>query len=145
VVTPYEVTVKAKTGAGAFYAVPTLRQLMPVEIEKTPIASFSIPCVEVKDSPRYIYRNMHLDVGRHFFGVEAVKKYIDQLALHKFNRFHWHLTKDQGWRLEIKKYPKLQEIASCRNETLVGHYNDNPQKFDGQKYCGFYTQRELWG
>ena len=141
-VTPYEVTIRAKTGAGAFYAVQTLRQLMPPDVEKTPTPSFSIPCVEITDTPRYAYRGMHLDAGRHFFGVDAVKKYIDQLALHKFNRFHWHLTEDQGWRLEIKKYPKLQEIAACRNETLVGHYNDSPQKFDGQKYCGFYTQDE---
>jgi hexosaminidase len=141
-VTPYEVTIKAKTGAGAFYAVQTLRQLMPVEAEQQQIASFSIPCVEITDAPRYTYRGMHLDVGRHFFSVEMVKKYIDQLALHKFNRFHWHLTEDQGWRLEIKKYPKLQEVAACRSETLTGHYNDNPQRYDGRKYCGFYTQEE---
>ncbi|MCF8244358.1 MAG: family 20 glycosylhydrolase [Saprospiraceae bacterium] len=141
-VTPYDVTIKAKTGAGAFYAVQTLRQLMPVEAENGVMSSLSIPCVEITDSPRYAYRGMHLDVGRHFFGINDVKKYIDVMALHKMNRFHWHLTEDQGWRLEIKKYPKLQTIAACRKETMVGHYNDNPQKYDGKEYCGFYTQDE---
>lgn len=141
-VTPYEVTIRAKTGAGAFYAVQTLRQLMPVDIEQKQRTSFFIPCVKIADEPRYAYRGMHLDVGRHFFGVDDIKKYLDQLALHKFNRFHWHLTEDQGWRLEIKKYPKLQEIAACREETLIGHYEDRPQKFDGKKYCGYFTQDE---
>ncbi|MCC6725756.1 MAG: family 20 glycosylhydrolase [Saprospiraceae bacterium] len=142
IVTPYEVTIKAKTGAGAFYAVQTLRQLMPVEAETGTISSLSIPCVEITDQPRYTYRGMHLDVGRHFFSVDDVKRYIDLMALHKMNRFHWHLTEDQGWRLEIKKYPKLQTVAACRKETLVGHYNDTPQKYDGKQYCGFYTQDE---
>ncbi len=140
IVTPYEVTIKAKTGAGAFYAIQTLRQLMPAEVEAGAVVSLSIPCVEISDQPRYSYRGMHLDVGRHFFGVEDVKKYIDLMALHKMNRFHWHLTEDQGWRLEIKKYPKLQTVAACRKETLIGHYNDTPQKYDGKQYCGFYTQ-----
>jgi hexosaminidase len=142
IVTPDEVTVKAKTGAGAFYAIQTLRQLMPVEAESGKTASLSIPCVEITDAPRYTHRGMMLDVGRHFFGVNDVKRYIDLMALHKMNRFHWHLTEDQGWRLEIKKYPKLQTVAACRKETLVGHYNDTPQKYDGKQYCGFYTQDE---
>ncbi len=141
-ISPQGAAIQAKTGAGAFYAVQTLRQLMPAGAEEKATASFSIPCAEISDAPRYSYRGMHLDVCRHFFGVDFVKKYIDQLALHKFNRFHWHLTDDQGWRLEIKKYPKLRELASCRDETLVGHYfADNPQ-YDGQQYCGFYTQEE---
>lgn len=142
IVTPYEVTVKAKSGAGAFYAIQTLRQLMPTEAEAGKTSSLSIPCVEITDQPRYAHRGMMLDVGRHFFGVNDVKKYIDLMALHKMNRFHWHLTEDQGWRLEIKKYPKLQTVAACRKETLVGHYNDTPQKYDGKQYCGFYTQDE---
>lgn len=141
-VTPFDVTIRAKTGAGAFYAVQTLRQLMPVAAEGGVMDSLSIPCVEITDAPRYAYRGMHLDVGRHFFGVNDVKKYIDVMALHKMNRFHWHLTEDQGWRLEIKKYPKLQTVAACRKETMVGHYNDNPQTYDGKQYCGFYTQDE---
>lgn len=141
-VTPSEVTIKAKTGAGAFYAVQTLRQLMPTDAEVGKTASLSIPCVEITDAPRYAHRGMMLDVGRHFFSINDVKKYIDLMALHKMNRFHWHLTEDQGWRLEIKKYPKLQTVAACRKETLVGHYNDTPQRYDGKQYCGFYTQDE---
>ncbi len=142
IVTPYDVTIKSKTGAGAFYAVQTLRQLMPTDAKKGPIPSLSIPCVEITDAPRYTHRGMMLDVSRHFFGVNDVKKYLDLMALHKMNRFHWHLTDDQGWRIEIKKYPKLQTVAACRKETLVGHYNDNPQTYDGKQYCGFYTQDE---
>ena len=141
-----KVIIKAKTGAGAFYAVQTIWQLLDD-------AQDSIACVEIKDAPRYPYRGMMLDVGRHFFPVEFIKKYIDLLAKHKFNHFHWHLTEDQGWRLEIKKYPKLQEIAACRKETLIGRYNEptlievlmhqpHSYKFDGEKYCGYYTQEE---
>lgn len=137
-VTPFEIEIRAKTGAGAFYAVQTLMQLIPLDAKR----SFSIPCVEISDAPRYGYRGMHLDVGRHFYPVDFVKKYIDLLALHKYNNFHWHLTEDQGWRIEIKKYPKLQEIAACRSETLIGHYNDQPQQYDGVEYCGHYTQDE---
>ena len=137
---PYEISINAKTGAGAFYAVQTLWQLLNTTIKNGEKKYF--PCVEIKDAPRYPYRGMHLDVGRHFFPVDFIKKYIDLLAKHKFNNFHWHLTEDQGWRLEIKKYPKLQEIAACRSETLIGHYSDQPHKFDGKKYCGFYTQEE---
>ena len=141
-VTPYEVTVKAKTGAGAFYAVQTLRQLMPADAEVKQTTSFSIPCVEISDAPRYGYRGMHLDVGRHFYGVEAVKKYIYPLVLPKFKRFHWDLKKNQGWRPEIKKNPKPYIIYKHLKNPPVGHYNDAPQKFDGKKYCGYYTQDE---
>lgn len=141
-ISPYEVTVKARSGTGVFYAVQTLRQLLPSEAEKEAVKNLSLPCVEIEDAPRYAYRGMHLDVGRHFFPADFIKKYIDLLAMHKFNRFHWHLTEDQGWRLEIKKYPKLQEIAACRNETLIGHFSDRPQRFDGKRYCGYYTQEE---
>ncbi len=136
------VAVRARGGAGAFYAVQTLRQLMPLEVERGPVAQLSLPCVEIEDAPRFSYRGMHLDVGRHFFPVEFVKKYIDLLAFHKFNRFHWHLTEDQGWRIEIKRYPRLQEVAACRDETLVGHYNDQPHQYDGKRYCGYYTREE---
>lgn len=138
-VTPYEIEIKSKSGEGAFYAVQTLMQLLPLGASR----SFSVPCVEISDAPRYGYRGMHLDVSRHFFPPDFIKKYIDLLAMYKFNRFHWHLTDDQGWRIEIKKYPKLQTIAACRNETLIGHYNDQPHQFDGEEYCGFYTQDEV--
>ncbi len=141
---PYEISIKAKTGAGVFYAVQTLEQLFNISINKREQKKnwAGFPCVEIKDAPRYPYRGMHLDVGRHFFPVDFIKKYIDLLAKHKFNNFHWHLTEDQGWRLEIKKYSKLQEVAACRSETLIGHYSDQPHQFDGKKYCGYYTQEE---
>ena len=86
---------------------------------------------------------MHLDVSRHMYSVEFIKKYIDALAMLKFNTFHWHLTEDQGWRIEIKKYPKLQEIAAFRNETLIGHHTDKPIKYDKTRYGGYYTQKEI--
>ena len=135
----------ASSGQGAFHAVQTLRQMMPVELESTEYRekSISIPCAEIEDEPRFAYRGMHLDVGRHFFPVEFIKKYIDALALLKFNKFHWHLTEDQGWRIEIKAFPKLNEISAFRKETLVGHYNDSPQLFDGKQYGGYYTQEEI--
>lgn len=121
--------------AGAFYAQQTLLQLV------SPEGTF--PCLDIEDAPRFAYRGMHLDVGRHFFPVEFVKKYIDVLARHKMNYFHWHLTEDQGWRIEIKKYPRLQEVAAWRKETLKGHYSDQPHQFDGKRYGGYYTQEEI--
>jgi len=134
-VKPDEIRIEFAEPAGAFYALMTLRQLRD--------SLGLIPCLNIEDEPRYPYRGMHLDVCRHFFPVEDVKKYIDQLALHKMNRFHWHLTEDQGWRIEIKKYPKLQEIAAFRKETLIGHYSDQPHRFDGKRYGGYYTQEEI--
>lgn len=101
-----------------------------------------LPLVSLKSEPRFGYRGMHLDVGRHFYPIADIKKYIDFLFFYGYNNFHWHLTEDQGWRLEIKQYPKLQEIAAYRDETLIGHYNDQPHQFDGKRYGGFYTQEE---
>jgi hexosaminidase len=103
----------------------------------------NFPIVSIEDEPKFAYRGMHLDVCRHFFSVDEVKKYIDYLARYKYNRFHWHLTEDQGWRIEIKRYPKLTEIGGYRKETLIGHYNDQPQKYDGLKHGGFYTQEQV--
>jgi len=140
------VIIRAKTAAGAFYGVQTLRQIFPPEFGGTHSygsVKWVAPACFIQDAPRFSYRGMHLDVGRQFFQPVFVKKYIDMLAMHKLNTFHWHLTEDQGWRIEIKKYPELQRVASCRKETLIGHYNDMPQRFDGKKYCGFYTQREI--
>ncbi len=142
-VNPYDITIRSSHPAGAFYAVQTLRQLIPAKGSEGRREKSYLPCVKIEDEPRFVYRGMHLDVGRHFFGVDKIKKYIDLLAMHKMNRFHWHLTEDQGWRIEIKKYPKLQEIAAYRKETLVGHYSDQPHQFDGKKYGGFYTQDEI--
>lgn len=140
------ILLKAKQPNGLFHGVQTLRQLLPKEVEqsqKVTNITWALPAVEIDDAPRFSYRGMHLDVSRHFFGVDEVKKFIDLLALHKMNRFHWHLTEDQGWRIEIKKYPKLTEIGGFRNGTLIGHYNDQPHQFDNKRYGGFYTQEEV--
>jgi hexosaminidase len=145
-ITSDKILISAKSQKGAFYAFQSLRQLLPVDFEKSNTVNetqIAIQCLEIKDAPQFEYRGMHLDVGRHFFSVDFIKKYINLMSMLKMNTFHWHLTEDQGWRIEIKKYPKLQEIAAYRNETLIGHYNDQPQKYDGKKYGGFYTQEEI--
>jgi len=131
------IDINGNDGNGTFYGIQTLIQLLPVEKG----SSLWIPGADINDYPRFPYRGLHLDVGRHFFSADFVKKYIDLLAMHKMNTFHWHLTEDQGWRIEIKKYPRLQEVASKRKESMVGHYND--QKFDGKPYGGYYTQEEI--
>lgn len=132
-----EITIAAQERAGVFYGIQTLLQLLPLE-EKDEI---KIPCLLINDQPKFKWRGMHLDVSRHFFDIEFVKKYIDYLAQYKMNTFHWHLTDDQGWRIEIKKYPKLTEIGAWRSGSMVGHYRD--QTFDNKKYGGFYTQEEI--
>ncbi len=139
------ITITSKDNKGAFYAIQTLRQLIPASFEdKTyPNKEIRIKCQIIEDSPRFKYRGMHLDVGRHLFSVEFIKKYIDALAMLKFNTFHWHLTEDQGWRIEIKKYPKLNTIAAYRDSTLAGHYTDRPRKYDKTKYGGYYTQKQV--
>ncbi|MBT3559753.1 MAG: beta-N-acetylhexosaminidase [Flavobacteriaceae bacterium] len=139
------ITITSKDNKGAFYAIQTLRQLIPASFEdKTyPNKEIRIKCQIIEDSPRFKYRGMHLDVGRHLFSVEFIKKYIDALAMLKFNTFHWHLTEDQGWRIEIKKYPKLNTIAAYRDSTLAGHYTDRPRKYDKTKYGGYYTQEQV--
>lgn len=129
------VSITAGAEAGLFYGVQSLIQLISADGKQ-------IPYVEITDYPRFAYRGLHLDVGRHMFPTDFIKKYIDLMAHHKFNRFHWHLTEDQGWRIEIKKYPKLQEIAAYRNETLIGHGRD-PKNYDGVRYGGLYTQEEI--
>lgn len=140
------VTVRAATPAGLFYAVQTIRQLFPPEVEAGHVIKgmeLVLPACEIIDEPAFVYRGMHLDVARHMFSVEEIKKYIDILALHKMNTFHWHLTDDQGWRLEIRKYPELTRIGSFRKETLVGHSKQKPNIFDGVPYGGYYTQDEV--
>lgn len=136
-VTSQQITIDGQTANGVFYGVQTLRKSIPAT---TGGAEVKLPAAEIKDYPRFAYRGMHLDVGRHFFPVEFVKEYIDLLALHNMNTFHWHLTEDQGWRIEIKKYPKLTEIGSQRSETVIGH---NSGKYDGTPYGGFYTQEQI--
>lgn len=135
------ILIASKTAQGVFYGVQTLLQMIPVNLEFG--AEFLIPGVKIDDAPRFPYRGMHLDVGRHFYEVSFIKKYIDLIAELKMNTFHWHLTEDQGWRIEIKKYPKLQEVAAYRKETLVGHYSDQPHRFDGKRYGGYYTQEQI--
>ncbi|WP_232734725.1 beta-N-acetylhexosaminidase [Polaribacter sp. ALD11] len=142
-ITPEEILISAKSQKGAFYAFQTLTQLLPIDFENSNRKEIAIQCLEIKDAPQFKYRGMHLDVGRHFFSVDFIKKFINIMSMLKLNTFHWHLTEDQGWRIEIKKYPKLQEIAAYRDETLIGSYSDQPHKFDGKKYGGFYTQEQI--
>jgi len=138
-ITPEKITIAGK-GAGLFYGIQTLIQLIPAE----GMASISLPCVQIEDYPRFGYRGMMLDVCRHFFTVEFVKKYIDLMAAYKFNTFHWHLTDDQGWRIEIKKYPRLTTIGSQRAQTVIGNFHDRtPQQFDNTPLGGFYTQDQI--
>ncbi|WP_234445703.1 family 20 glycosylhydrolase [Carboxylicivirga marina] len=143
-ITPNGVLVKANNPVGLFYGFQTIRQLLPASIESKELSKVSwlLPATEINDTPRFSYRGLHLDVGRHFYPVDFIKKFIDLLALHKMNVFHWHLTEDQGWRLEIKKYPKLTEVAAYRDETRVGHGGSRPEEYDGKRYGGFYTQEE---
>ncbi len=135
-VTSRSVIIAGKTAAGVFYGIQTLRKSIPVG--KTD--QVLLPAAQVVGSPRFGYRGMHLDCVRHFFSVETVKRYIDIMALHGMNRLHWHLTDDQGWRIEIKKYPRLTEVGGWRNGTTLGH---NSPVNDGIRYGGFYTQEEI--
>lgn len=140
------VEIGASDGVGAFYGVQSLKQLMPVALLRTNsvgIGTIGVPFVMIEDAPKFSYRGMHLDVGRHFFPKEFIKEYIANLSMLKMNYFHWHLTEDQGWRIEILQYPNLTKHAAYREETLIGHYNDSPQQFDGVRYGGFYTQEDI--
>ncbi len=132
------------TGKGEFYALQSLLQLLPPQVFSSSLekgVKWTVPACTIFDRPRYGHRGSMLDVSRHFFPVSFIKRYIDLLALHKMNRFHWHLTDDQGWRIEIKKYPKLTEVGSKRKESMKGHYTEG--KFDGTPHGGFYTQEEI--
>lgn len=135
--------VRASSYNGFLYAVQTLKQLTSVSIfgeDPDPAEKFLFPCVKIQDKPRFGYRGMHLDCSRHFFSVEEVKKYLDVMAMYKLNRFHWHLTDDQGWRVEIKKYPKLTEVGAFRNGTVIKKdWGSN----DGVRYGGYYTQEQM--
>ncbi|MFB9864397.1 beta-N-acetylhexosaminidase [Rufibacter immobilis] len=137
---PDRVTLAAKAPNGLFLGTQTIRQLLPAQPTTSPVA---LPALEVVDKPRFSWRGMHLDVARHFFPVEFVKRYIDYLAMHKMNTFHWHLTEDQGWRIEIKKYPKLTQVGGWRDGTLIGHYSNQPHQFSTERHGGFYTQEQI--
>jgi hexosaminidase len=131
-----DVVIEALRPAGVFYGIQTLYQLLPAEVESVEVkqgTAWTIPGVKIEDRPRFLWRGVHLDVGRYFFPKEAVKKYLDYMAMYKMNTFHWHLTEDQGWRIEIKKYPKLTDIGAWRKETWD----------DGRPHGGFYTQEDI--
>lgn len=136
-ITPQNIQIAGATGAGVFYGMQTLRKSIPIGPNKNQIL---FPAVHIADSPRFSYRGMMLDVSRHFFNPDEIKRYIDILALHNINHLHWHLTDDQGWRIEIKKYPRLIEVGSNRQQTVIGH---NSGRYDGKPYGGFYTQEQI--
>ena len=137
----HKIKITGKTPAGVFYGIQSLLQLVEPPINGESFGDMIIPAVTIKDAPRYGYRGMHLDVARHFFDTEFIKRYIDLMAMHKMNTFHWHLTEDQGWRIEIKKYPRLTEIGAYRNGTIIGHYPGEGN--DNVEYGGFYTQDDI--
>jgi len=138
VVTPTNIRISGHP-RGVFYGIQSVIQLLPV----TKAADLELPCAEILDYPRFAYRGMMLDCGRHFFDVAFVKKYIDFIAMNKMNTFHWHLTEDQGWRIEIKKYPRLTQIGAWRDSTLIGSYGSKPWKFDHHRSGGYYTQAQI--
>jgi hexosaminidase len=147
-VKPQSVTIVAAEPAGAFYAVQTMRQLLPPENFRGAVVAgvaWTMPSVTIEDRPRFVWRGAHLDVSRHFMPKEFVKKYIDLLAMHKMNTFHWHLTDDQGWRIEIKKYPRLTEVGAWRTKTLVGRAQRDTANsvFDNKPHGGYYTQADI--
>ena len=135
-----QINIEASTETGAIFGFQSLYQLMNLNLKNGVV---KLQNQVIKDSPRFKYRGMHLDVGRHMYPVAFIKKYIDGLAMLKFNNFHWHLTEDQGWRIEIEKYPELNNIGSYRDSTLIGHYTDKPWQFDNTRYGGFYTKKEI--
>ncbi len=134
-VTPSQVIITGGSEAGVFYGIQTLRK----SVADAKDVTVTLPCVEINDAPRFAYRGNMLDVSRHIFSMDSLKRHIDMLALHNINRFHWHLTEDQGWRIEIKSRPLLTEKGSMRKETVIGR---NSGKYDGIPYGGFYTQEE---
>ena len=139
--TPENILISSKTGAGAFYAVQTLKQIIPVQAYETPIdlKKLTFPTMKISDNPHFAYRGFMLDCSRHFWDVKTIKKVLDILAMHKMNRFHWHLTEDQGWRIEIKKYPLLTKIGSKREQTTTGRN----EGMDGIPYGGYYSQSDI--
>ncbi|MCX6030803.1 MAG: beta-N-acetylhexosaminidase [Chloroflexi bacterium] len=147
-VTPETVEITAAAPTGVFYGIQTLQQLLPIEIERRNLVSdlrWRVPGLVIRDAPRFPWRGFMLDQARYFHGKATVLRLLDLMALHKLNVFHWHLTDDQGWRIEIKKYPRLTEVGGWRRETVVGRWREdeaNPP-FDGARHGGFYTQDEV--
>ena len=144
-VRPTRIVIRAAAPAGLFYATQTIRQMLPPEVFRSaPVGStaWTVPAAAIEDYPRFAWRGAHLDTGRHFMPKEFVEKYIDLIAMHKLNTFHWHLTEDQGWRIEIKRYPRLTTVGAWRKETLVGRSRGPGATYDGQPHGGFYTQED---
>ncbi len=136
----------AGTSGGVFWGMQTIRQLLPAQIfspARVAGVAWEMPAVEIEDRPRFGWRGLMLDCARHFMPVEFIYKWIDLLSIHKMNVFHWHLTEDQGWRIEIKKYPKLTEVGAWRSQTRVGHSREKERRFDGKPHGGFYTQEQI--
>lgn len=145
-VTPKRIVIRGPQPAGLFYGIQSLRQLLPPAIfRKAPVAGveWSVPCVEISDDPRFQWRGLLVDSARHFMPKASLLKFIDSMALHKLNSLQLHLTDDQGWRIEIKKYPKLTEVGAWRDETLIGHIGKKPWRFDGRRHGGYYTQDDI--
>jgi hexosaminidase len=138
-ITPNEIQIRGAGSTGVFYALQTIWQLLP----QTYADRLDVPCVSIKDKPRFSWRGMHLDVARHFYPIGYVKRYIDNISRYKMNYFHWHLTDDQGWRIEIKQYPQLQAISAWRSGTRKGHYSSYPEEYDTTRYGGYYTQDQI--
>lgn len=139
-----QVRIEASRPAGFYYALQTLKQLMPrnvmAGVATSDHSQWSLPSVKIEDAPRFEWRGFMLDEGRHFFGKDEIKRVIDMMAIYKMNRFHWHLTEDQGWRIELKKYPKLTETGAWRNSKVLAYGDVKP---DGERYGGFYTQKDI--
>lgn len=146
-ITDKNISIRGKHAPAVFYGIQSLRQLLPAHVElrdysRVPMGTeWVVPVQLINDAPRFGWRGMHLDVGRHFMPVSFVKKYIDLLALHKMNTFHWHLTEDQGWRIAIDKYPLLTEIGAWRDSTLIGNYGSG--RYDNIRYGGYYTKEDI--
>lgn len=139
------VRIEASSARGAWWGIQSLTQMIVAALDGSDESAVNIPAWVIRDKPRFGYRGAHLDCSRHFFTVDQVKRFIDMMCVHKLNVFHWHLTDDQGWRIEIRKYPLLAEIGSVRKETLVGHARVRPQTFDGTEYGRgmYYTQDQI--
>ena len=144
-VTPKQITVKGADAAGVFYGIQMLRKSLPIDSnqptrQRVDNMGVALPCGTIKDWPNFAYRGMHLDPCRHYMDLDSVKIYLDMMAMHNMNQFHFHLSEDQGWRIEIKKYPELTEIGAYRNGTVIGH---NGNLYDTIRHGGYYTQDEL--
>jgi len=141
-----KVNITGNSYGGVIAGIESLRQLFPPQIESKEIVKgtdWAIPAVNIQDAPRFEWRGIMLDVSRHFYTIGEVKELLDVMALYKMNKFHWHLTDDQGWRIEIKKYPKLTTVGGYRKKTIVGYMWDNPTEWNTKRYGGFYTQEDI--